>query len=162
MELTIRKYEDKDLKPLIRIINDIVGFDDSFPWDTPFTEDTAKAMLSSQTEVTCACGDDGEILGFYILHPNNVGRCSHIANASYGVSRRARGLGVGKALVLDSLEKTKEHGFIALQFNAVVATNKTAVALYKKLGFCEIGIIPNGFLGHDSKYIDTIVFYKSV
>ena len=52
------------------------------------------------------CGvavEDGRVLGLYILHPNNVGRCGHIANASYAVSSAARGKGVGRALIEDSI-----------------------------------------------------------
>ena len=44
-----------------------------------------------------ACAEDGRVLGLYILHPNNVGRCGHIANASYAVSSAARGKGIGRA-----------------------------------------------------------------
>ena len=66
---------------------------------------------------------DGKVVGLYILHPNNVGRCGHIANASYGVSRDCRGRGVGRALVEDSLAACGALGFRLLQFNAVVASN---------------------------------------
>ena len=34
--------------------------------------------------------DTGEIAGLYILHPNNIGRCGHICNASYAVRRDLR------------------------------------------------------------------------
>jgi len=162
MDITVRTYRKSDLHQVLAICNDIILHDDSFPWDTPFDENTGSAMLLSQTDVACACTEDGEVVGFYILHPNNIGRCGHIANASYGVKKSARGLGVGKALVLDSLKRTKEHGFIAMQFNAVVSTNTSAIALYRKLGFHQVGVIPNGFQGHDGKKIDTIVFYKAV
>ena len=39
--------------------------------------------------------EDGKIFGLYILHPNNVGRCGHICNASYAVSSDARGRHIG-------------------------------------------------------------------
>mgnify|MGYP004547793109 CR=1 FL=1 len=34
---------------------------------------------------------DGQMVGYYILHPNNIGRCSHVANASYVLSKEMRG-----------------------------------------------------------------------
>jgi len=43
----------------------------------------------------CAVAEDFEnkkIYWLYILHPNNVGRCEHISNASYAVSSESRGL----------------------------------------------------------------------
>ncbi len=62
----------------------------------------------------------------YILHPNNVGRCGHICNASYAVSSESRGLHIGEKLVQDCLMQAKQHGFTILHFSAVVATNTHA------------------------------------
>ena len=96
------------------------------------------------------------------MHPNNVGRCGHIANASYGVSRDCRGRGVGRALVEDSLAACGALGFRLLQFNAVVASNLVAIALYQSLGFQRVGTIPGGFRLKDGRYEDIIVFYHRV
>ena len=95
----------------------------------------------------------------YILHPNNVGRCGHISNASYAVGSNARGRGIGKALVIDSLKKAKDFGFGILQFNAVVSTNLAARRLYEKLGFVQLGTIPRGFLMKNGEYEDICPYY---
>jgi ribosomal protein S18 acetylase RimI-like enzyme len=58
------------------------------------------------------------------------------------VAPGARGLGVGRALVVDSLEWARSVGFAAMQFNAVVEENVGAVGLYKDLGFTVIGTVP--------------------
>lgn len=104
-------------------------------------------------------GESGEVLGLYILHPNNVGRCGHICNASYAVSSAARGKGVGRALVSDCLKSAKKIGFRILQFNAVVRTNTAARALYEKLGFTQLGVIKGGFLMKDGSYEDICPYY---
>lgn len=67
--------------------------------------------------------DNGTIVGLYILHPNNVGRCGHIANASYAVDSACRGKHIGEKLVSDCLVQAKKCGFRLLQFNAVVENN---------------------------------------
>lgn len=103
--------------------------------------------------------DSGEIVGLYILHPNNVGRCGHICNASYAVRKEQRGQHIGEKLVLDCLDKAKAYGFGILQFNAVVATNISALHLYEKLGFQKLGIIPKGFRMPDGRYEDIIPHY---
>ena len=90
----------------------------------------------------------------YILHPNNIGRCGHICNASYAVSRDSRGLHIGEKLVSDCLIQGKEHGFGVLQFNAVVACNVHARHLYERLGFTQLGVIPKGFRMKDGHYED--------
>ena len=102
------------------------------------------------------------MLGLYILHPNNVGRCGHISNASYAVKTGCRGQHVGEALVRDCLVIGKQLGFRILQFNAVVATNAAAIHLYEKIGFTRLGTIKGGFELIDGTYEDIILFYISL
>ena len=102
---------------------------------------------------------DGRVVGLYILHPNNIGRCAHTANTSYAVDSSCRGRGVGRALVQDSLDNLKPCGFRGLQFNAVVASNVSAIRLYESMGFDRIGVIPGGFLNGEGAYEDMIIFH---
>jgi L-amino acid N-acyltransferase YncA len=99
------------------------------------------------------------IVGLYILHPNNIGRCGHICNASYAVWKNCRGRHIGELLVKDCMTQAKELGFKILQFNAVVATNVAALKLYARLGFVQLGVIPGGFLMKDGHYEDIIPHY---
>ena len=103
-----------------------------------------------------------KILGLYILHPNNVGRCGHICNASYTVSSKSRGLHIGEKLVKDCILKAYDNGYKVLQFNAVVATNVHARHLYERVGFKQLGIIPNGFRLKNGKYEDICPYYIEV
>lgn len=102
------------------------------------------------------------VYGLYILHPNNIGRCGHICNASYAVSRDSRGLHIGGKLVSDCLVQGKEHGFGVLQFNAVVACNVHARHLYERLGFTQLGVIPKGFRMKDGHYEDICPYYHEL
>ena len=106
--------------------------------------------------------ETGEILGLYILHPNNVGRCGHISNASYAVKSAARGKHIGEMLVKDCLTQGRMCGFRILQFNAVVRTNRAARHLYEKLGFKQLGVIPGGFLMKDGHYEDICPYYREL
>ena len=103
-----------------------------------------------------------KVVGLYILHPNNIGRVAHIANASYAVSKDVRGLHIGEALVKDCLVQARAHGYRILQFNAVVASNVHAFHLYLRLGFTDLGIIPGGFLDKNGIYEDIHVMYKNL
>ena len=116
-------------------------------------------MLFRSSFTGIAIGEDGAVLGLYILHPNNVGRCGHICNASYAVHTGSRGRHVGEALVRHCLQKGRELGFRILQFNAVVASNTPALRLYEKLGFTRLGTIPGGFLMKDGGYEDIVLHY---
>ena len=148
MNLAIRKYESNGV---------------AFPQEEFLTEQSGDEFFRAQTRTAVAVDlDTGKILGLYILHPNNIGRCGHIANASYAVSRGARGLHIGEKLVLDCLAEAKRAGFSIMQFNAVVATNIHALHLYKRLGFTPLGTIPRGFRRKDGHYEDIVVHYKEL
>ena len=163
MNIQIRAYQSKDAALAAQIWNEVVADGNAFPQDTEMTADAANHFFLEQTYTGIAEDTEThEILGLYILHPNNVGRCGHICNASYAVKSTVRGQGVGKAIVTDCLGKAKEIGFRVIQFNAVVKSNTTALKLYQKLGFTQLGTIPGGFLNKDGVYEDIIVHYKEL
>lgn len=159
--MNIRAFTPADVAAAIEIWNEVVEAGVAFPQIEPLDENSGLEFFQSQS-FTGLCEEDGRILGLYILHPNNVGRCGHISNASYAVASWARGRGVGEVLVRHCLEKGKELGFGILQFNAVVSTNAPALNLYKKLGFTQLGMIPGGFLMKDGTYQDIIPHYKKL
>ena len=159
--MEIRKFEKQDIPALMKIWNDVVEEGQAFPQEKTLTVQTAEEFFSSQS-FTAAAVDNGEVVGLYILHPNNVGRCGHIANASYAVRTDIRGRQVGRRLVTHCLEKCRELGFRVLQFNAVVADNAPALALYKSLGFVQLGVIPGGFRKKDGSYADICPYYKTL
>ena len=163
MNIIIRKYQDSDIKEMIDIWNAVVEDGVAFPQEEYLTSDSGRAFFAEQTYTAVAEETDtGAILGLYILHPNNVGRCGHISNASYAVSRASRGLHIGERLVRDCLEQARAHGFRHLQFNAVVAANIHAIHLYERLGFVRVGTIPEGFRMKDGTMEDIIVFYHKL
>ena len=104
--IEIRKYEKKDKNEAMAIWNAVVREGIAFPQDEELTDDTADAFFMSQsyTGIAVDC-EANEIVGLYILHPNNVGRCGHICNTSYAVKEGKRGLHIGEQLVKDSLKR---------------------------------------------------------
>ena len=156
--MNIRKYGPDDLPSMVTIWNEVVEDGIAFPQEDLLDTETGARFFSSQSY--CGVADDnGNILGLYILHPNNVGRCGHICNASYAVSSKARGKHIGEQLVLDCLKRSKELGFRILQFNAVVETNTHARHLYERLGFRQLGTIPGGFRMKDGHYENICPYY---
>lgn len=163
MNIIIRKYTESDICQMIEIWNEVVDSGIAFPQIDKLSKHEANIFFSKQSFTGVALNEEtNEIHGLYILHPNNIGRCSHISNASYAVKSTTRGLHIGEKLVIHSMEKGKELGFKILQFNAVVKTNNSAISLYEKLGFVKLGIIPNGFLMKDNTFEDIILFYRTL
>ena len=161
MGLSVEKYSSADLADMIRIWNEVVEEGIAFPQEELLDENSGREFFAAQTY----CGVarlDGKVLGLYILHPNNVGRCGHICNASYVVSSESRGLHIGEKLVLDCLEQAKLHGFGVLQFNAVVESNIHARHLYERLGFVQLGTIPKGFRMKDGSFENICPYYHEL
>lgn len=159
MTLKLRKYQKKDAAEAADIWNQVVADGVAFPQTELLDEITGDRFFSEQSCTGIAEDESGRIVGLYILHPNNVGRCGHICNASYAVRRGMRGQHIGEQLVLDCMETARSLGFRILQFNAVVADNFPALRLYKKLGFTRLGTIPGGFRLDDGTYADIIPHY---
>ncbi len=157
---SIRAYTPEDAQQCMDVWNEIVREGNAFPQSDELIPEVANGFFRSQSAVGVAeipC--DAQIVGLYILHPNNVGRCGHIANASYAVSSDHRGQRIGEMLLRDSIVTARQLGFRILQFNAVVATNEAARHLYEKVGFKPLGTIPGGFLMDDGHYEDIVLYY---
>lgn len=160
MKIIIRQYNKSDISEMIKIWNEVVEEGIAFPQEEPLTCESGKEFFASQTYCAVAVNsNDNKIYGLYILHPNNIGRCGHICNASYAVKSERRGLSIGEKLVSDCLIQGKKHGFGILQFNAVVASNTHARHLYERLGFVQLGTIPKGFRMKDGHYEDICPYY---
>ena len=159
VEVTVGAWEERDLGAAIRIWNRVVEDGVAFPQRDYLTEESGRKFFGEQSFTGIARTAAGSVVGLYILHPNNVGRCGHICNASYAVAAEYRGQHIGEALVRHSMEKGRALGFRILQFNAVVASNAPALALYQKLGFLPLGRIPGGFQLKNGRYEDIIPHY---
>ena len=159
--MNIRAYGPGDLPAMIAIWNKVVEDGVAFPQTEPLDADSGAAFFAEQTY--CGVADDGErVVGLYILHPNNIGRCGHIANASYAVASACRGRHIGEALVKDSLANAKRLGFTIMQFNAVVESNVHARHLYERLGFVPLGVIPGGFRMKDGHFENICPYYLTL
>ena len=157
--MEIREHNSNDLKQMIAIWNEVVEDGIAFPQEELLNDETGEKFFSSQSYCGVAVDEYGTVVGLYILHPNYVGRCGHICNASYAVSSKCRGQHIGEKLVKDCIRKAKEIGFLILQFNAVVETNILARHLYERIGFHQLGIIPKGFRMKDGHYENICPYY---
>ena len=106
--------------------------------------------------------ESGQLLGAYYLKANAAGPGDHICNCGYMVTPRARGKGVARAMCEHSQRQAKELDFQAMQYNAVIATNEIAVALWQKLGFRIVGTVPNAYRHARFGLVDAHVMYKAL
>lgn len=99
MKIIVREYKENDIRKMIQIWNEIVEEGNAFPQEELLTMTTGKDFFAAQTYTGIAVDSETEMIyGLYILHPNNIGRCGHICNASYAVSSESRGLHIGERI----------------------------------------------------------------
>ena len=60
------------------------------------------------------------------------------------------------------IRAAREAGYRILQFNAVVESNMRARRLYERIGFHQLGVIPNGFRMKDGHYEAICPYYIEV
>jgi ribosomal protein S18 acetylase RimI-like enzyme len=105
---------------------------------------------------------DGRILGTYFLQANQQGGGAHVANCGYITAPGAGGRGIARAMCAHSLERARERGFRAMQFNLVVATNERAVKLWQSMGFAIVGTLPGAFAHPALGEVDAFVMYRAL
>jgi ribosomal protein S18 acetylase RimI-like enzyme len=141
---------------------DAVARGDGYPQTPPLTRDTFEQTWIRPVTVTVGAVIADRLVGAYYLKPNQPGLGAHIANAGYLVDRTVRGVGIGRLLVADSIERAPTAGFDAVQFNFVFETNP-ARAMYEKFGWREIGRVPGAVPGPGpSGRQDAIIYWRTV
>jgi L-amino acid N-acyltransferase YncA len=155
----VRPARESDAPSVCEVLNKVIAEGDAFLFEAPFAVDEVRAWM--QREPACFVEEaDAEIVGVYFLHANSPGRGAHVANAIYAVRPDARSQGVGTRLGEHSLETARRLGFRSIQFNAVVATNRGALKLWKKLGFSVVGRIPKAFRNSADTYVDLHILHR--
>ena len=158
--LRIRRARKVDRETIWQIFHAVVAGGDTYVFDPNISRRQALAYwLGPKTRCYVALSDQG-IVGSYILKANQPGLGSHVANAGFMVSPSARGRGIGRGMAEHCLREARRLGFRAMQFNFVVATNKTALRLWKDLGFRIVGTLPGAFRHTRRGFVDVYVMYR--
>ncbi|OFE15369.1 GCN5 family acetyltransferase [Humibacillus sp. DSM 29435] len=143
--VVVRDLTEADWAQVWSIIEQVVRAGDTFPFPTDLSETVAREIWLDNGpggRASVAVVGDDLVVGTAKMGRNRPGPGAHVATASYMVTRAARGRGVGRSLVVDSLAWARESGYAAMQFNAVVETNRPAIGLYESLGFVVVGTVP--------------------
>jgi ribosomal protein S18 acetylase RimI-like enzyme len=153
---------DVDGDPIWAILEPTIRAGETYtlPRDTP-RQEALDYWFAPQHEVFVA-EEDANILGTYFLQPNQQGGGSHVANCGYVTAPWATGRGVARAMCAHSVDRARERGFKAMQFNFVVSTNERAIALWHSFGFEIVGRLPGAFHHPATGFVDALVMYRSL
>ncbi|QDQ27017.1 GNAT family N-acetyltransferase [Chitinimonas arctica] len=160
---TIRRFQPEDWASVWPMLQQTFASGDTYAFSPASTEaEIHGAWVELPLATYVACSADGEIIGTYILKPNQPGLGSHVCNCGYVVSDQARGQGIASAMCEHSQTEAIRLGFRAMQFNFVVSTNEGAVRLWQKLGFHIAGTLPGAFRHTGHGYVDAFVMFKQL
>ena len=144
--MPIREYADADWPSVWPIFREVVAAGGTFAYDPAWSSEEARDVwVVAPPGLTVVASDGQRVLGTAHMGPNRPGPGSHVATASFMVARDARGQRIGRALGEYALSWAREQGYAAMQFNAVVESNRAAVRLWRALGFRIIGTVPEAF-----------------
>lgn len=153
----------KDYDKVWNIFTNVISTGDTYVFDpkTP-KESLHKNWFADYMDTFVAIDENEEIVGTYIIKPNQIDLGNHIANCSYMVNPKYHGHGTGKLLCEHSIKFAEDKGYLGIQFNIVVSTNESAVKLWQKFGFSIIGTTPKAFRHKTLGLVDTFIMYKEL
>ena len=133
---------------------------ETFPFAPDTPEPTARRVWMEEPVATYVAVVNGRIAGTYHIRANQPGLGGHVANAGYMVPQAERGQGIGRARCAHSLDEARRMGFQAMQYNLVVASNETAIRLWRAMGFAIVGTVPAAFDHATKGLVDAHVMYR--
>ena len=164
----IRPIEGADWPQVHAIVVEVARDGTTYTMDVPASEDETRAFWSGDHVVVAVDDEPGsqQVLGSAVMKPNRPVQGSHVGTASFMIGSAARGRGIGRALGEYVVDWHRQHGFRAIQFNAVVSTNTAAIRLWRSLGFEIVGTVPDAFRlptdESDASYADLHVMHLAL
>jgi L-amino acid N-acyltransferase YncA len=158
--MEIREATPDDWAAIFPIFRAVVDAGKTYTYPGGLTSDEARSlwMVDPPGRIFVAVEHD-TIVGTAKMGPNQPGRGSHVANASFMVGPEFQGQGAGLALATAVLDYARRDGYRGMQFNAVVETNESAVRLWQALGFTILATVPGAFKHADGRFVGLHVMF---
>jgi len=161
-EISIRPAIEADRPAILAVVKPVLAAGETYAVSRDLDDAGVLAYWFMPAHEVFVAEIGGAVAGTYYLMANQAGGGAHVANCGYMTAPEARGKGVARAMCLHSLDRSKQRGFRAMQFNHVVSTNEGAVALWRKLGFEIVGTLPKAFHHPVHGYVDSYVMFRSL
>jgi L-amino acid N-acyltransferase YncA len=160
--MLIRHAADEDANSIWAIMEPIIRAGETYTLPREMDKVSALAYWFSDEREVFVAEDNGDIVGTYCLQANQKGGGAHVANCGYMTAVSATGRGVARAMCAHSLDRARERGFHAIQYNFVISTNERAVWLWQSFGFEIVGRLPGAFLHPTVGYVDAYIMYRGL
>jgi ribosomal protein S18 acetylase RimI-like enzyme len=160
--MEIRVARTEDAPAIWAIIEPIIRAGETYTLPRDMTQTEAIAYWMGPDRETFVVEEDGRLFGTYYLRANQLGGGAHVANCGYMTAAEATGRGIARMMCMHSLERARDQGFRAMQFNFVVSTNERAVRLWQRFAFEIVGTLPRAFAHPKLGDVDALVMFKTL
>jgi len=143
--LVIREIGAAEFDRVWPLFRSVIASGDTYSYAPDMSLEDARALWTTLPSRTFLAERGSDVVGCYLLKPNQPGLGDHVANCGYMVAAEARGQGIASTLCEHSMDEARRAGFTAMQFNFVVASNAVAVKLWLRHGFQIVGTVPGAF-----------------
>jgi phosphinothricin acetyltransferase len=134
-----------DLEGITAIYNDVIARSTAIFSDDPVSVENRRAWLAERQArgfPVLVAREDGEVLGFgsfgdFRAWPGYRTTVEHSVHVADGQRRR----GIGAQLVGALIDEARALG-MHVMIAGVVSTNEASLALHRRLGFVEVGRLP--------------------
>lgn len=168
-EITLRSAEEKDAESLIDFLK-ITSTETPFLIREP--EEITLSVEQEQSFIRAKKDSKKELLLIAEIGGKHIGNCSlmnmggyrryrHRCDIAIALYQKYCGLGIGKAMLETILDIAEKTGYEQAELE-VIADNKSAIALYEKLGFKIYGTFPDNMKYKDGSYADAYWMMKKL
>jgi ribosomal protein S18 acetylase RimI-like enzyme len=158
--LIIRPAARSDDDAIWRVLEPILRAGETYPLPRDISRADAFTYWRAPGHEVYVAEEKERTVGSYYLRANTRGGGSHVANCGYIVAAEVSGRGVARAMCAHSLERARERGFTAMQFNFVISSNQRAIKLWQNCGFAIVGTLPGAFEHPTRGLVDAYVMYR--
>lgn len=166
--LHIREAKKSDAPHLLKWVNQVAGETDfltfgegEFKKTKREEEKIIESHHRAKNQIFLIAELEGEIVSVLNVNANNKTRLRHICDFGVSVKKCHWRKGIGTLMIREMLDWAKKSKIIRKINLNVQANNKSAIQLYKKLGFKEEGRIRRDAFIKD-KFYDAYVMGKLV
>jgi ribosomal protein S18 acetylase RimI-like enzyme len=156
----IRPALRSDANAIWAILEPTIRAGETYPLPLDMSREDALAYWLSQDHEVFVAEESESVLGTYFLRANQRGGGSHVCNCGYVTAPNATGRGIARAMCAHSLDRARERGFLAMQFNFVISSNERAVRLWESFGFNTVGRLPHAFRHPTRGLVDSLVMHR--
>ena len=160
--MAIHTATDSDRDAIWAILEPMIRSGETYTLPRDMNKQQAREYWFAADKETFVWKENAEVLGTYFLKANQQGGGAHVANCGYVTAPAAQGRGIARQMCLHSLERARERGFRAMQFNFVVSTNERAIKLWTTLGFDIVGRLPLAFKHPTLGFVDALIMYRQL